>query len=151
SGRASRQSFGGFGAPAGADSLATHFPSCTFLLTGATRQRRPSSLLGPCSFDTGLPLERNYSNARSCPSVDNSLMEVSHSFDECDVKSFERYRSTVLPGWLAGISKGGLYDGNVEELGALALGMQVSRGVRTEVSSQSGLWRDPRELGRDLS
>ena len=39
--------------------------------------------------------------------VFNSLMEVSHSFDECDVKSFERCGSTVLPGWLAGISEGG--------------------------------------------
>src|ERR1051325_4774060 len=30
------------------------------------------------------------------------------------MKSFERYGSTVLPGWLAGISAGGLDDGNVE-------------------------------------
>ena len=65
----------------------------------------------------------------------NSLMEVSHSFDECDVKSFERYGSPVLPGWLAGISAGGLYDRAVEKLGAFTLGMQVSRGVRAQVSA----------------
>src|SRR5262249_55766768 len=81
----------------------------------------------------------------------NSLMEVSHSFDECDLKSFERCGSTVLPGWLAGISAGGLYDRTVEELGAFALGVQVSRGVYSEVPWQSGVWRDSRELGRDLS
>jgi hypothetical protein len=56
-------------------------------------------------------------------------MEVSHSFDECDTKSFERYRSTVLPGWLAGISKGELYDGiELAEVGAFVLEVQVSRG-----------------------
>jgi hypothetical protein len=81
----------------------------------------------------------------------NSLKEVSHSLNECDVKSFERGRSTVPPGWLAGISAGGRYDGTVEELGAFALGVQVSRGVRAQVSAQSGGWRDPRELGRELS
>ena len=61
--------------------------------------------------------------------VSNSLMEVSHSFDECDVKSFKRCGSRVLPGWLAGISAGGLYERTVEELGAFALGVQVSRSV----------------------
>ena len=61
-------------------------------------------------------------------------MEVSHSFDECDVKSFDRCRSTVLHGWLTGISAGGLYDRTVEELGAFALGVQVARGVYFQVS-----------------
>src|SRR5262245_61892782 len=78
-------------------------------------------------------------------------MEVSHSFDECDLKSFERCGSTVLLGWLAGISAGELYDGTVEELGAFALGVQVSRSLCTQVSAQSGLWREPSELGRDLN
>jgi len=58
-------------------------------------------------------------------------MEVSHSFDECDVKSLKRGGSTVLPGWLAGISARGLYDRTeLAELGAFALGVQVSRRVR---------------------
>ena len=72
--------------------------------------------------------------------MDDSLMEVSHSLDECDLKSFERCGSTVLPGWLAGISEGGLDDGTVEKLGAFALGVQVARGVYSEVPSQSGVW-----------
>ena len=69
----------------------------------------------------------------------NSLMEVSHSFDECDVKSVERCGSRVLPGWLAGISAGGLYDRTVEELGAFALGVQVACRVRAQVSSESSI------------
>ena len=67
------------------------------------------------------------------------------------MKSFERCESTVLPGWLAGISEGGQYDRNVEELGALVLGMQVSRGVYSEVSLRGDVWGDAGERGRDLS
>ena len=78
-------------------------------------------------------------------------MEVIHLFDQCDLNSFEPCRSTVPPGWLAGISEGGLYDGTVEELGAFALGVQVARGVYPQVSPQGDVWRDSRELGRDLS
>ena len=79
-------------------------------------------------------------------------MEVSHSFDEGDAKSFERCGSTVLPGWLVGISAGELYDRiELAEVGACALGVQVSRGVRPEVEAQSDIRAAPRELGRDLS
>jgi hypothetical protein len=78
-------------------------------------------------------------------------MEVSHSLDECDLKSFERCGSTVLPGGLAGISAGGLDDGTVEKLGAFALGVPGSRGVYSEGPSQSRVWGDPSELGRELS
>ena len=60
----------------------------------------------------------------------NSIFEVSHWFDQCDLQSFERSGSRVL---LSGLMspKGGLDVDYLSKPVAFPLGLQVSRRVRT--------------------
>jgi hypothetical protein len=60
----------------------------------------------------------------------DSLFEVSHWFDQCDLHSFERSGSRVLLEWLDEPTPGALHVANLSEPGAFPLGLQVSCGVR---------------------
>jgi hypothetical protein len=53
---------------------------------------------------------------------DNSLFEVSHWFDQCDLLSFERSGSRVLLEWLDETTQGELPVVNLSESGAFPLG-----------------------------
>ena len=116
--------------PAAADSLPLSAARWVtpVTLTSVTTRHGPGVRLEygrPCLAEAGTRLRQLRHN---------SLKEVSHSLNECDAKSFERCRSTVLPGWLAGISEGELYDSiELAEFGAFAVGVQVSRSVRPQV------------------
>ena len=82
---------------------------------------------------------------------DNSLFEVSHWFDQCDLPSFKRSGSRVLLEWLDEPTQGEPHVANLSEPGAFALGLQVSRGVRAQTTAQTALWAHSPSTRADLS
>jgi hypothetical protein len=64
-----------------------------------------------------------------------SVFEVSHWFDQCDVNSFERSGSRVLPAWLDEPSPGELHVGSPSEPDPCPVALQGACGLRAQAAA----------------
>ena len=64
-----------------------------------------------------------------------SVFEVSHWFDQCDLNSFERSGSRVLPAWLDEPTQGELHVSSISEPDPFPMELQVSCGIRAQTAS----------------
>jgi len=65
----------------------------------------------------------------------NSVFEVSHWFDQCDLNSFERSGSRVLPTWLDEPTQGELHVRSLSEPDPFPVELQVSYRLRAQTAA----------------